>query len=301
MTATGCSLVIAGAQKSASTSIAELLGRHPQVAMVEREVMALEDPYYPRRMPDLERHIEESRSAGLVPAFKRPELFHRPETPRRLTELLPDPYVVVVLREPVSRTVSAYYHYVRHGLLPAVDVNVGIPVLLDALEDRSPPGPGQQVVRYSLYAESLGRMQDSLGDRMATFFQEELLLDAPAVAHQTLNAIGLEPHPLGPLPKVNAGGYRLQRYRPASAGGRLGYEIDDRDGTFRLTERPARLRLAQVLFALDRRLCTTAGAQPPLRPAVRQRLAAMLAPDARRLPQLLGRPLPETWSASLEE
>lgn len=295
----GYSLVVAGAQKSASTSLAELLGRHPRVSMVRREVMALEDPYYPQGIGWLKQHISESHSAGLVPALKRPELLHRAETPERLVELLPNPYVVVILRDPLARTVSAYYHYVRHGLLPALDANLGIPALLDDLDRLSPPAPGHQVVKYSLYAGAVVRMLDVLGDRAGVFYQEELVGDTTSCADQMLRAVGLEPCQLGPLPKVNTGTYHLRRFRPASVGGRLGYEINERDGSFVLTRRRARLRIAQALFALDRAWYGKAGRQPTLHPDTRYRLAAALAPDARRLPEILGRPLPSAWAASL--
>ncbi|HWI05024.1 MAG TPA: hypothetical protein VNT52_14530, partial [Acidimicrobiales bacterium] len=113
------SLVLAGAQKSSSTSLAELLGRHPLVCMAQREVVAFEDPYYPDSIAEVLAHVEASAGGGSVPALKRPELLYREESVERVRRHMPDPVVVVVLREPVARTVSAYYHYLRYGVLPA--------------------------------------------------------------------------------------------------------------------------------------------------------------------------------------
>ena len=291
------SLLIAGAQKSSSTSLAELLSRHPLVSMAEREVVALEDPYYPDRLGEVLAHVEASAAAGVVPALKRPELLYREESVERIRDHLPDPVVVVVLREPVARTVSAYHHYVRHGLLPAVDPSRGINALLDQFGEEH-MSAGSQVIQYSLYSHPVDRLQEAFGRSLLVFFQEELHSDTFACTSEILRVLEIEPIDLGALPRANAGDYSLRRLRPSRLGGRIGYDVDDR-GRFSVTTRPARRLAGQALFALDRVCSPASGPAPHLDASVRRRLVDVLAADARRLPESLQRPLPATWTTSL--
>lgn len=294
------SLLIAGAQKSSSTSLAELLGRHPLVSMAPREVVGLEDPYYPDRLGEVLAHVEGSTALGVVPALKRPELLYREESVDRIRQHLPNPVVVVVLREPVARTLSAYYHYLRHGLLPAVDPSVGIDALLDEFDEHGKESIStrSQVIGYSLYFHPVDQLRKAFGHSLLVFFQEEVHAETSACTSAILRMLEIEPSDLGALPRANAGDYSLRRLRPSRLGGRIGYEVDER-GRFFVTTRPVHRLAGQTLFALDR-LCSPASTPPPkLDPAVRRRLVSVLASDARRLPESLGRPLPDAWAASL--
>lgn len=294
------SLLIAGAQKSSSTSLADLLGRHPLVSMAEREVVAFEDPYYPIRLRrEILAHLEASAATGCVPALKRPELLYRPESLDRVRRHLPDPVIVVVLREPLARTVSAYHHYVRHGLLPAVDANLGINSLLDEFAQARSGSARHQVIAYSLYSASLRRLRKEFGNRVVVFFQEELHSDTLSCTSQIFRCLGIETIDLGPLPRSNAGDYSIRRLRPSRLGGRIGYKVDE-EGHFYVTTRPVQRLAGQALFALDRLSMPPGGSPPQLNAGVRCRLVGLLASDAQRLPGMLGRPLPEEWLTSLE-
>ncbi len=292
------SLLIAGAQKSASTSVAELVRRHPRVSMARREVAVLDDRRYPEGVDQLCAEIEMLTARGLVPALKRPEMLYHERGAERARRHLPDPLVVVVLREPVARTVSAYHHYVRHGLLPAVHPNAGLSTILDESDDAGRSSVRSQILTYSLYSRPLARLHGEFGDHLLVFFQEELLSDPAGCAARILDLLSLERVDLGALPRANAGDYSLRRVTFSRLGGRVGYEVNEEDGTFRITSRPLRRLLGRALFALDRLAPRTT--QPPeLSPEVRARLVAVLAEDARLLESVVGRPPPHAWIASL--
>lgn len=291
-------LLIAGAQKSSSTSLAELIGRHPHVSMAGREILGFEDPYYPKGLTEVLAHVENSTDRGLVPALKRPELLYREESVRRARHHLRDAVVVVVLREPVGRTISAYHHYMKHGLLPAVHANVGIDALLDEWSLGERVDARSEVIRYSLYSRPLIRLQKQFGSDLVVLFQEELHSRTSDCISEICRLLDIEPFDLGPLPRANPGDYSLRRIRPSRLGGRIGYAVD-KNGAFSVTTRPARRIAGRALFALDR-LCTpTADAPPQLDAPVRRRLVGVLAADAQLLPDILGRHMPDEWASSL--
>jgi hypothetical protein len=51
---------------------------------------------------------------------------HKPECPERIHRHIPHAKLIVVLRDPVDRAVSAYYHQVKMGFAPLKSVNRGL-------------------------------------------------------------------------------------------------------------------------------------------------------------------------------
>jgi hypothetical protein len=268
--------------------------------MLEREIVAFEDPYYPEQLDQLQVHIDLSLAAGLVPALKRPEILHRNEASSRARRHLPNPLVIVVLREPIARTVSAYHHYVAYGLLPAIDPNVALPAILDELRETSAASIKAEVVNYSLYAAALARLRQDFGERLLILFQEDLLSNTEPCLAQILGMLGIPSCDLGPLPHSNVGDYSLNRRKLSRLAGRIGYDIDDCHATFRVTQHALRRRTAQALFALDRLRPSMQRPQPVLTPSVRRRLVETLADDASLLPEIVRQPLPNAWVSSLQ-
>ena len=269
--------------------------------MLRRESAAFEDPYYPHDIDQIQTHVATSLAAHTVPALKRPELLHRKEASSRAQHHLPDPVVVVILREPVARTISAYYHYVSYGLLPALSLEQGIEAILDRLCNSEVPSVGDEVVRFSQYADSVRRLRRQFGERLFVFYQEVLLSDPLACTDKICGALCIERRELGTLPTSNAGQYSLRPLQLSRLGGQIGYDIDNERARFSVTRRRLRRHTAQTLFALHRlRPRAQSHPQPELSATVQQRLVALFSDDARRLPELVHEPLPNTWISSLE-
>lgn len=267
--------------------------------MPRREIAVLDDPLYPAGVGRLSAEIAKLTAKGLVPALKRPELLYHEHGAERARRHLPEPLVVVVLREPVARTVSAYHHYVRHGILPAVHPDVGIAAILDERRCAERSSIRSQILTYSLYSRPLARLRREFGDQLMVFFQEELLADPAACAVRIFDLLDLERVDLGALPRANAGDFSLRHVTLTRLGGRLGYEVDEEQGTFRITSRPLHRFVGRAFFAMDRLAPPRTNHPPDLSPDVRARLVAVLAEDAQLLEEALGRPLPRAWAASL--
>jgi hypothetical protein len=289
-------LIVAGAQKSCSTSLALLLGRHPEIEMSPGEVVAFEDPHYPDQLPRVHTHVDACLAQGVVPALKRPEIMHCPEASPRAAAHLPHPLCVVVLREPVSRTLSAYHHYLSYGLIPPVHPDLGLTEILREAHETATVAVRQQIVRYSDYVTALRRLREQFGDRLLVFYQEDILGDTVRCTTRILRSLDLPPRDLGPLPRANRGNYSLYAAKPSRIAGRIGYDVDQQLGRFTLTTNPLRRGVAQAFSGLDR-LYRSRPQPPELSPDVRQKLRDVLLDDVGTLTEMVGQPPPDNWMA----
>lgn len=291
-------VVVAGAQRSASTSLAEQLGRHPQIAMEPRELTSLEDPYYPAALPGLLARLAGAHGRGLVAGFKRPELLHGRGCVDRIARHVRGAVVVISLREPAARTVSAYLHYVRHGLLPALGLDKGLSRLLDRRERSEPWEPGDQVLAYSLYAAGVRRFlaEDTIDTLVA--FQEDIVHDPAAVGLDVARRLGIEPVDLGPFPRAN-GQPHQDRFGVERVANRICYDVDRECQTLAVSSSVVRRAAGRALRRVATALPSLPAAHDAVDPQVRQRLLDVLAPDAIELEQLLARPLPDPWRTAL--
>lgn len=164
--------MVIGAQKAATTFVTEQLRSHPSVFMPKSEVPFFEDPDYADG--DLRRLGASVRAAppGTLVGIKRPAWIGRPEVPARIASDYPNVRLIAVLRNPIDRAVSAYFHSLRAGTLPVVDVNVGLEKILTKEWDTP---AARQVLEYGLYGKYLA-MYSRLFPRgqMLVLLQEEI-------------------------------------------------------------------------------------------------------------------------------
>jgi hypothetical protein len=101
--------VILGAQKCGTTSLHGYLVQHPGVIPPLRKEVHYFDLNYPRGEAWYRAHFGRIGEAGLNLDASPYYLFH-PAVPARLHALLPDARLVVLLRDPVRRAYSHYWH-----------------------------------------------------------------------------------------------------------------------------------------------------------------------------------------------
>lgn len=115
--------MIIGAQKAATSSLQAALQAVPGVYMPHGESPFFEDPDYAER--PWERFADPSQRAAIA-GIKRPDILCRPDLIQRIARHSPESKFIIVLREPISRAVSAYYHLARHAHIPAEGLNAGL-------------------------------------------------------------------------------------------------------------------------------------------------------------------------------
>ncbi|MGH7896506.1 MAG: sulfotransferase domain-containing protein [Candidatus Binatia bacterium] len=116
--------LIIGAQKSGTTWLGDMLREHPEVFVAPREIHFFDKGYnYARGLEWYGRHFAAAQNAKAI-GEKTPDYFwpngkptdgHLPEVHRLLHAALPDARLIVILRDPVERAVSAARHLIMDG------------------------------------------------------------------------------------------------------------------------------------------------------------------------------------------
>ncbi|MCX5926886.1 MAG: sulfotransferase [Cyanobium sp. LacPavin_0920_WC12_MAG_63_22] len=103
-------VVILGAPKSGTTSLAAYLAGHPSVWLHPLKELhffdnhwSLGEAWYRSQFPPL-------RSPGLLRLEATPDYLQHPQTPQRMHDLMPETRLIVLLREPLDRALS----WIRH-------------------------------------------------------------------------------------------------------------------------------------------------------------------------------------------
>jgi tetratricopeptide (TPR) repeat protein len=108
--------IIIGAAKCGTTSLYQYLGFHPQILFPHKKELnffdrhfALGLDWYLAQFPSI------TDRAKFVTGEASPNYFCNPEAARAIAKTYPQMKLIVLLRNPVERTISWYYHQVNRG------------------------------------------------------------------------------------------------------------------------------------------------------------------------------------------
>lgn len=301
--------IIGGAPKCGTTSLHFILDQHPDIGLPEDEVNFL-DADDPINWPDFfsvrgdELHWRDPRApdgGGLdwyrsrfdLPGAPRltgedsTRYLFSPVVAHRVRDLLPEARVIFMLRDPVARAWSQYWHDMKMSRETRS---------FEAALTRSP-----SIVACSTYAPHLRHWFDVLGrDRIKVVLFEDFVADRQAALDEVVDFIGAPPMDGDAgqdwfnrtLYPVHAGAQRLvnrigrhvarQRYRTHMAAG-----VTGRD---RLVN-----RIYQNWFHRLTPLLIRSTRKPAMAPGTRAFLTAHLRDRNRGLSDLVGRDLAEVW------
>lgn len=286
--------VLGGAAKSGTSTLADLLGRHPDVHVCPRKeahhhlfrgappaFTGPGDDTFARMVVSDPGEWERLLAGGAghqVVGEASVYYLYRPEAWPRLREALgPDGRVVLILRDPVARIASAWGHLRRDGR-----EDLDLADALDAEEARAAAG-WEWCWSYravSRYDEQLPAVLDAFGpERVLVADFAELRHDPQALTGRIHAFLGVVPQAVaGTVPVVNPSGAVRSRAlhdfltQPHPLKDALRPFVPDRfvQGTYRRA-------LARNLTAL-----------PPMPDDLRQALADEFRPVAERVQQLTG-------------
>lgn len=264
--------LIVGAEKAGTTTLAEMLGSHPDVFM--------SDPKEPRFFSDhnwdkglawyesLFRSVDGQSMVGEAsPSYTwGPE---SPDTPARIRDTLGDVRYLYIVRSPVDRIVSHYRHALFNRWLPDGTT------IESALEEI----PG--LMDCSRYASQLERFDAAASrDRWHVVVLEDLIADHRAEFRAVCEFLGIDPSEDVGLAEANVADQK--RRPPAMLSGLRGL----------------RRALPRPLADLGRRLLGGFGkavARPELDTAARGALLEELRPEVDRLSKFVGKDLAAVW------
>lgn len=198
-----------GAQKAGTTTLHELLGRHPGVHLAERKEIHYFSLHFARPLGWYRERFTGARRRQRIGETTPYYLFH-PLAPGWIAETLPDVRLIVLVRDPVERAISGYFHARRNGMEPlAIDEAFAAEDgrLSGAEAVLARPGDRHESHQWHGYA-SRSRYEVQLDRYLARFPRSRLLLvrsedlfaDPRGTWATVLGHLGLEPIP---LPEAN--------------------------------------------------------------------------------------------------
>jgi hypothetical protein len=274
-------LFVAGAPRAGTSSLWGYLAQHPQIFMSRVKEPHFFSDFKPGFIPIVSDEAAYLRlfaraGAGQLLGEATPSYLADAPAPLRIARASPEARVLVVLREPVARAYSDYWHKVRYGkeTRPFLDA---LRAKLAAAPDRT---PRPDFVGSGLYAEPLARYREVFGDRLHVLFQEELAADTRGEVRRIFEFLGVD----------------------ATVADRINLDVRNvtglpRNRVVRRLYRSTRLRALGVRIvpssvqpALERVLLR--GGVPPMEPEARRLLDEFYAPEPPALERLLGRAVP---------
>ena len=203
------SFLILGAQKGGTTTLYDALCQHPHVARaVIKEVHFFND-HWARGENWYRAHFPYSRPGDIrITGEATPEYLDHPEAPARVKSLLPDAKFIVLLRDPVRRTLSHHLHtYLRRReKLPLHEALRAEEQRLAAEGDWGQAHKFFSYVRRSFYAEQLARwFKHFPRDQFYICRSEDFFADPQKTYGEILVFLGLPPH-TPHIGKLNANG-----------------------------------------------------------------------------------------------
>jgi hypothetical protein len=285
-------LFVVGAPRAGTSSLADYLDQHPQIFMSR-----LKEPHFFTDMkPDFLPVVSDEQA--YLRLFGRaeedqllgeasPTYLADPTTPGRIFGANRQARILIVLRDPVARAYSGYWHSVRYGRerRPFLDaIRAGAD--LDDPRLRHPSTEaGSWYLRAGQYPAHVKRYLETFGDRVLVLLFEELTVETRTAMRRTFEFLGVDADVADRvrLPVRNAGSL-------------------PRNPLFRRLYRSARVRAAGrrvVPASLQpplERVLLRRGGFPPMDPEARRLLEEFYAPEGPALERLLGRALP--WASA---
>lgn len=108
--------IIAGAQKAGTTALRIYLSQHDEVFMADKEIHFFDrDENFSKGLEWYESFFDHDDSERVV-GEKTPDYMYDERVAERIYEFLPDVKLIFVLRNPIDRAYSHYWHNVRRGV-----------------------------------------------------------------------------------------------------------------------------------------------------------------------------------------
>ncbi len=292
--------LLLGAAKCGTTSLAAYLAQHPQVFFSEPKEPLFFEAEYQRGLDFYARKYFRDWAGEPSVGEGRVWNLYLPFVPERIREALPDARLIALLRDPIERVHSHWWHRYSRGEEP-----LGFEDAIAADRARIERGEGfhgeegarrwcaglypnsvatrhRALLDLGFYAEQIERYRSLFAaSQVEVVFYEDLKADLPGVMRRLFSFVGVDPQV--PLADTSHRNVRREAVRGPGAA--------------RLFRWARTLQLRRVVppglrAPLRRLLPEREAVRPPLAPATRAGLVAYYEPHNARLERLVGRSLP---------
>ncbi len=285
-------LFVGGAHKAGTTALHQALAQHPGLCAHPQSELSffVEDEEYRHGFDSRtwRRYLPPARGARVFVA-KHVKLFYRRAALERLRACAPAVQLVLVLRHPVERAHSAYWHARAHGREELASFAAALAAEDARLRAGRAPWHDTAYVQNGLYARPLADAFEVFGrERVRVLLLEDLRASGLAQVRALYTALGVDP---GFQPDLERGANRATRARWPGLARVLGRAFDSRAPAKRALRAllPARVALAlrHELVRWNSRPLVL----PPLAAETRQALLARFRESNEQVAELLGREL----------
>lgn len=189
--------LIIGAQKAGTSWLAERLGQHPDVYMAEKEIHYFDKDFnFKKGIAWYKMHFSGVRGEKAV-GEKTPDYLwangrgvegHLPEVHQNIYRTLPDVKLIIVLRNPVERAISAVNHIIRSGRIsPMYSIND----LLTGNKRHLVEGHG--VIEYGMYYHQIQAYLEYFqrSQILILIFEEDIVLDPSKGLKKVCDFLGI--------------------------------------------------------------------------------------------------------------
>ncbi|BAI89713.1 tetratricopeptide repeat protein [Arthrospira platensis NCB002] len=235
--------LIIGTQKGGTTSLYNYLSKHPQVLpCIKKEVYFWTMLFYRGLDWYLSHFPHLATSAKFITGEATPHYLETLEVPQRVWEVFPSMKLIVLLRNPIIRSFSHYYHWQRlmwekRSWQAAFTSELEIMSNLDDIDFFNAPAlQGQKkYLARGIYIDFLANWMSVFPREQFLIIRSEDFYEHPqAILNQVLEFLELPPH-------------QLHKYHPFNAGE---YEVDRQDAVFQQLQeffRPHNQKLEEFL------------------------------------------------------
>jgi hypothetical protein len=275
-------LFVVGAARAGTTSLWRYLDRHPEIWMAP-----IKEPHFfsgvkPRLYLSIDdeaaylRLFAPGAHARLRGEASPSYLWHE-SAAGSIKRVSPGARIVIMLRDPVDRTYSAYWHAVRHG----IEARSFLEAVEAELEEPVPGGTPSRYVGRSFYANSVRRYLDLFPGAVHLVFFEEFTADVHGEVAKVFAFLGVDSSVALRLDGAAHEPFALPRNQAAA--------IVHNSPRLRAA---ARLAVPPGLYPLVQRALLKRPPKPEMEAQALELLTAHFAPDVERLRLLLARELP---------
>jgi hypothetical protein len=274
---------IVGAGRAGTTSMWEYLRHHPQIYMTpikETYFFSDQKPTFMRSISDEQEYLGLFRARDeKVLGEASPNYLLDPAVPRRIKDVSPGARILIILRDPVARAYSFYWHGLRYGIVEGSFAEV-----VKARMNND----GLLIGGRAGYAPGLRRYLDHFGPRVLVLIFEEFVADVRGHVRQVLEFLEVDP--------AYADHFDTTRRNPSAL---------PRNALMQWVYRHHRLRavvsrlVPNAIHGRLERAVLAEPAAPPMEDAVRSSLEELYQPDVVEVERILGRRLP--WPTARAE
>ena len=261
--------IVPGAMKSGTTALRIYLSQHPEIYVVNKEIHFFDrEENFKKGKKWYEKFFEDWSGEKAI-GEKTPGYLYNEKVPERMYGILPDVKLIFLLRNPIDRAYSHYWHNVREGL-----EWLSFEEALNKEEERIKNPLGRQIYSYKDMGKYIIQIKRFLEfypkDKMLFLLTEDLKENRIDTLKMVLDFLGVDSHfKFVDLNEKHVGGIprslfltKLVRCEPIKRCG--------------------------IVREAIKRLNTKRGKIPPMKPETRRKLGEYFEPFNKELEKFTG-------------